>query len=129
MKLKEILPVVAFAVATGVGAQTAGIRMENMDQSYKPGEDFYGFACGGWMKNNPLSAEYARYGSFDALHELNNERVREIIESMAAQKNEKGSIAQKVGDLYTMYMDSVRQNAEGVKPVMKDLERVAKVKN
>ncbi|MDO5761556.1 MAG: M13 family peptidase, partial [Bacteroidales bacterium] len=71
MKLKEILPVVAFAVATGVGAQTAGIRMENMDQSYKPGEDFYGFACGGWMKNNPLSAEYARYGSFDALHELN----------------------------------------------------------
>ena len=129
MKIKEFLPVVAFALATGAGAQSAGIKLENMNQNVKPGEDFYEFACGGWMKNNPLTPEYARYGSFDALSELNNKRVREIIETMAAQKNEKGTVAQKVGDLYNMYMDSVRQNADGVKPVLKDLERVAKVKN
>ena len=84
MKIKEFLPVVAFALATGAGAQSAGIKLENMNQNVKPGEDFYEFACGGWMKNNPLTPEYARYGSFDALSELNNKRVREIIETMAA---------------------------------------------
>lgn len=78
MKIKDFLPVVAFALATGAGAQSAGIKLENMNQNVKPGEDFYEFACGGWMKNNPLTPEYARYGSFDALSELNNKRVRGI---------------------------------------------------
>lgn len=116
-------------MATGALAQTSGLKLENMDLSVNPGDDFYEYACGGWMKNNPLKPEYARFGSFNTLDELNNERIREIIETMAGQKNVKGSIAQKVGDLYTMYMDSVRQNKEGVKPLLKDLKRVEAVKD
>ncbi len=116
-------------MATGASAQTSGLKLENMDLSVNPGDDFYEYACGGWMKNNPLKPEYARFGSFNTLDELNNERIREIIETMAGQKNAKGSIAQKVGDLYTMYMDSVRQNKEGVKPLLKDLKRVEAVKD
>lgn len=129
MNLRKFIPMVAMMMATGASAQTSGLKLENMDLSVSPGDDFYEYACGGWMKNNPLKPEYARFGSFNTLDELNNERIREIIEGMAAKKNEKGTIAQKVGDLYTMYMDSVRQNKEGVAPVMKDLKRVEAVKN
>ena len=120
---------VAMAISGTVGAQTIGIKLENMDQTAKPGTDFYRYACGGWMDNNPLPAEYARFGSFNTVDEENRKRIREIIEGLAAQPQEKGSLGQKIGDLYAMRMDSVRQNKEGVKPVMSDLKRVAKVKN
>lgn len=120
---------VAMMMATGAVAQTSGLKLENMNLSVNPGDDFYEYACGGWMKNNPLKPEYARFGSFNTLDELNNERIREIIEGMAGKQNEKGSVAQKVGDLYTMYMDSARQNTDGVAPVMKDIKRVEAVKN
>ena len=90
---------VALTIATGALAQTSGLKLENLNRDVNPGDDFYEFACGGWMKNNPLKPEYASFGSFNTLEELNNERIRDIIETMAGQKNEKGSVAQKVGDL------------------------------
>ena len=129
MKTKEILTMVAMAISGTVGAQTIGIKLENMNTEVKPGIDFYRYACGGWMENNPLPAEYARFGSFNTVDEENRKRIREIIEGLAAQPQEKGSLGQKIGDLYAMRMDSVRQNKDGVKPVLNDLNRVAKVKN
>ena len=107
--------------------QTMGIKLENMDLTVKPGTDFYRYACGGWMDANPLPAEYARFGSFNVISEENNRRIREIIEELAAQPQEVGSLGQKIGDLYALRMDSVRQNKEGVQPVMDDLNRVAAV--
>ena len=115
------------ASMTACNPQTAGIKLENMDMTAKPGTDFYQYACGGWMKNNPLKPEYSSYGSFDVVAEENQKRIRELIEGLASQPQEKGSLGQKIGDLYALRMDSVRQNKEGVKPVMADLERVAKV--
>ena len=116
-------------VASGMAnAQTMGIKLENMDKSAKPGTDFYQYACGGWMEKNPLRPEFSRYGSFDVVSEENQKRIREIIEGLAAKPQEKGSLGQKIGDLYALRMDSVRQNKDGVKPVMADLKRVADVK-
>ena len=106
----------------------AGIKAENMDLSVKPGDDFYQYACGGWIKNNPLKPEYSSYGSFDVVVEENQKRIRELIEDLASKPQEQGSLGQKIGDLYALRMDSVRQNKEGVKPVLADMERVAKVK-
>ena len=128
MKTKKILTMVAMAISGTVAAQTMGIKLENMNKEVKPGTDFYRYACGGWMENNPLPAEYARFGSFNTVDEENRKRIREIIEGLAAQPQVKGSLGQKIGDLYAMRMDSVRQNKDGVKPVMGDLKRVAKVK-
>lgn len=102
-----------------------GIKMENMNDSVAPGTDFYQYACGGWIKNNPLKPEYARFGSFDAVAENNREQIRTLIEELAANKNEKGSLAQKIGDLYAMMMDSTRQNKDGVAPILPDLQAIA----
>ncbi|MBR6202328.1 MAG: M13 family metallopeptidase [Bacteroidaceae bacterium] len=129
MKKRNFLMMMTMAASMTVNAQTMGIRLENMDKTAKPGTDFYQYACGGWMVNNPLRPEFASYGSFDVVVEENQKRVRSLVEEMAAQPQQKGSLAQKIGDLYALRMDSVRQNREGVKPVMGDLERVAKVKD
>ena len=59
---------------------SAGIRMENMDTTAIPGNDFYQYACGGWMKLNPIPAEYSRYGSFDKLAEDNQMLIKRALE-------------------------------------------------
>ena len=116
--------------ASGVmgNAQTMGIKLENMDRTVQPGTDFYQYACGEWMRKNPLRPEFASYGSFDVIVEENQKRIREIVEELSSQPQEKGSLGQKIGDIYAMRMDSVRQNKDGVTPVMVDLKRVAAVK-
>lgn len=119
----------AISAASCVSSQGIGIKLENMDTSAAPGTDFYQYACGGWIKANPLKPEYARFGSFNIVDEENNRRIREIIEGMSEKKNPEGSIEQKIGDLYALRMDSVRMNNDGVKPVLKDLQRVAAVEN
>ena len=109
--------------------QTSGLHLENLDTTAKPGTDFYQFATGGWQKSNPLPAEYSRYGSFDQLRETNQKRINELVEALASQENPAGSVAQKVGDLYNMAMDSVKRNADGYEPVKADLAEVAAIKN
>ena len=109
--------ITAFALAamttacTQNGKQLAsGINLANLDSTYLPGTDFYMYATGGWQKAHPLTAEYSRFGSFDQLQEDNNKRLRSLIDSVAAQQNEPGSIEQKIADLYNSAMDSVNLN-------------------
>lgn len=89
---------------------SSGINPANMDTTYLPGTDFYEYATHGWQVSHPLTAEYSRFGSFDVLQENNNKQLRDLIDSVAAQKNEPGSVAQKIADLYNSAMDSVKLN-------------------
>ena len=130
MKQLLILPLVAGALATGCapkpGAEkNLAIDPSNMDTTVACGEDFYEYACGGWIKKNPLKPEYARYGSFDVLAENNQKQMRELIDELEKAENEPGSVAQKVGDLYKMGLDSVRLNKEGVSPISEALKNIA----
>ena len=109
--------------------QISGLHLENMDTTAQPGTDFYQFATGGWQKLNPLPAEYSRFGSFDQLAETNQKRINELVEALASQENPAGSVAQKVGDLYKMAMDSAKRNADGYEPVKADLAEVAAIQN
>ena len=120
MKIKIMLHAMTFAAVlascqtNGESSQKSGIDLANLDSTYLPGTDFYMFATGGWQKAHPLTDEYSRYGSFDVLQENNNKQLRELIEGVAAQQNEKGSVAQKIADLYKSAMDSVALNEHGL---------------
>lgn len=108
------------------GAESQNFDMSNLDNSIVPGNDFYQYATGGWQKANPLKNEYARFGSFDQLAENNREQIKGLIESLGATEHEKGSIAQKIGDLYKIAMDSTKLNTEGALPIQPQLEAVKK---
>ncbi len=127
------MTIMAMASATlGATAQdnlTSGIATANLDQSVRPADDFYQFACGGWMKNNPLPAAYSRYGSFDKLGENNNKRINAILDELKNANYEAGSVERKLSDLYKLAIDSVRRNKEGVSPIMPIIERMEKAKN
>ena len=106
----------------------SGLDLSNFDKTVKAGDDFYQYACGGWMKNNPLPPAYPRYGSFDVLAEENNKRVNGILDELLKGSYEKGSVEQKLSDLYKLAMDSVKREQDGVKPLMPIIERMENAK-
>lgn len=108
---------------------TSGIDLANLDTTALPGASFYHFANGGWIKNHPLTDEYSRFGSFDVLAENNRKQLRELIEGLAKQKHDVGTVAQKIGDLYNMALDSARLNKDGVLPIKAELEKIASLKS
>ena len=107
--------------------QTTGIHLENLDTTHVAQNDFYQYACGGWMKNNPLPNEYSRFGSFDKLGLSNLEQVNGLIADIAAKQHKMGSIPQKIGDVYNLSMDTARRNAEGIAPVLPVLQEIENV--
>ncbi len=106
----------------------SGLDQTDFDMSVRPADDFYGYACGGWMKKNPLPAAYSRYGSFDQLQENNDKRINGILAELQANTYEVGTIEQKLSDLYKLAMDSVRRNQEGVSPVMPLIKKLEAAK-
>ncbi|WP_298639802.1 M13 family metallopeptidase [uncultured Prevotella sp.] len=137
MKIKKIIPMVAFAsISLSAMAQgqtlSSGIDLKNMDNSVRPQDDFFQYACGGWMKNNPLPAAYSRYGSFDVLGEDNNKRINGILTELLEKTYPAGTVERKLSDLYKLAMDEKRRDAEGVtplKPILNKLEKAKSVKD
>ena len=135
MRTKFYLPFIALALmATSCNSkkeaeQKGGIRLANLDQTANPRDDFYQYACGGWMKANPLTDEYSRFGSFDQLAENNRTQIKSLIEELAKQQAQPGSVAQKVGDLYNIAMDSTKLNADGVAPIKGYLDQLAAIED
>lgn len=130
MKRKALLLSLVFA-ATGVMAQTlsSGIDLNNLDRSVRPGDDFYHFAAGGWLKSHPLDAEHSDNGAFTDLYELNQKRIQNIILQYAGSPQKQGSLEQKIGSLYNLMMDSTRLNREGWTPIKPTLKKIADIRN
>ena len=132
MKLKKIFTLMVMTTMTmGATAQEtlrSGIDLGDMNQSVRAGDDFYEYACGGWMKKNPLPAAYSRYGSFDRLAEDNNKRINGILKELLTNTYTKGTTEQKLSDLYKLAMDSTRREKEGIAPVMPIIKKLEAAK-
>ena len=132
MKVKIMFPLVAagFMVLAGCGNKAQetdtqstckSVNLANLDTTVTAGEDFYQYACGGWMKEHPLKPEFSRYGVFEQLMEMNREQLRALVEELKAAPQQEGSVAQKIGMLYELALDSVKTNEEGFEPVKEEL--------
>lgn len=132
MRKRKMFPFLAVGIVALASCNTpqkevvkiAAINPANMDTTVAAGTDFYEYACGGWIKNNPLKPEYARFGTFDQLLENNQEQLRVLIEELSATPHEAGSVAGKIGALYAMGLDSTKLNADGVAPVKEELAAI-----
>ena len=122
MKIKGVFMMMllsSMSVATmAQSTLRSGIDMTDLNLQVQPGEDFYDYACGGWMTKNPLPAAYSRYGSFDRLAEDNNKRINGILKELQEKTYPQGSVEQKLSDLYKLAMDSARREQDGLTPVM-----------
>ncbi len=125
----SLLFALSLTTITAEAQGTAGIDRANMNTAVKPGNDFYEYAIGGWRKAHPLDAEHARNGSFIDLDELNQKRIRGLIEEYSSTPQQQGTLGQKIGSLYNLAMDSVRRNREGVAPVRPVLDEIAAIKD
>ncbi len=125
--MKKLMIVVALALVSMVSA--AQNFRANLDESVKPGDDFWQYAVGSWLKNNPLDKEHSSNGAFLDLEELNKKRINELIMKYANEKNlPQGSDGQKIGALYRLYMDSVGRNKMGYEPILPYLKQVRNIK-
>ena len=138
LKIGLLMLIVCFLFSACQGKQkdedpekelVSGIVMDNLDKTANPADDFYQFACGGWMKNHPLPAEYSRYGSFDQLGENTEKQLNKLITDIAQQSNDAGSVAQKIGDFYNCGMDTQAINEQGDQPIRPILQKIADVKS
>ena len=96
----------------------------NLDLAVAPGDDFYRYATGGWMKAHPLKPEYARYGVMNEISDNNEKRLRELFENLGMSSPVPGSEAQKIDDLYMMGLDSARLAEEGAKSLERQLSEI-----
>ena len=132
MKLIKLSAMIAMTsmsiIAMAQEPLKSGIDLTNLDTSVRAGDDFYGYACGGWMKKNPLPAAYSRFGSFDQLGEDNNKRINNILKELLVNNYQEGTTEQKLSDLYKLGMDSARREKEGIAPVMPLIKKMEAAK-
>jgi putative endopeptidase len=115
-------------VATGTRQSTQPLDPADLDRSISPCDDFFQFAVGGWIKNNPIPADYPSWGIAEAMDRRNREVLRQILEKAAADKSATpGSNWQKIGDYYASCMDETAIQSAGLKPLDAEFHRIAAI--
>ena len=128
--MKNFMKKTGFAIALAFVSLTVMAQTKaNMDLSVRPGDNFWQYAVGGWLKTNPLDKQHPENGAFTDLSELNNERINSLIMEYAGKKLPQGTDGQKIGALYRLYMDSVARNRMGYEPIMPYLTQVRNIKS
>jgi putative endopeptidase len=114
--------------AWGQNPPASGVDLQAIDKSVNPCQNFYMYACGAWMKANPIPAEYSRWGRFDELAERNEKILREILED-SAKHQERSSLDQKIGAFYSSCMNEVAVDKAGDGPLKPGLARIQALKS
>jgi putative endopeptidase len=144
MKQKFLLSLSAFSIiylvscnpkpkvmndSTNNNEEIKAINIADLDTTVNPIDDFYQYATGGWLKNNPLPDEESRYGSFDVLAKETSQKVNDLITKLKEQENEPYSIEWKIEKFYSLGMDSVKLDNDDQKPIISELNRVDAITN
>ncbi len=106
-----------------------GFSVEFMDKTIKPGDDFYKYVNGTWLKNNPVPPAYSRWGAFSEITENNDRIIKAILEDAYKGNSPKGSNTQKIGDLFFTAMDTARIEKEGYSPLVPYFNKIDAVQN
>jgi putative endopeptidase len=108
--------------------ESHGVNLSSLDKTCKPCQDFYHYANGEWLKNNPIPPDHSSWSTFQELRERNRNHLRAILEHAAADHSAApGSNEQKIGDFYASCMNEPQVNADGVKPLQPEFQRIADV--
>jgi putative endopeptidase len=130
MKRFKLLAVVLFIFSSaGIYPQNEDFLTKNIDKSVNPGQDFFKFATGNWMKNNPIPESERAWGIANLVQEETYARLRSILEESANKNNKKGSSEQKVGDFYFSGMDSINIEKQGINPLKNELSKINSIRN
>ena len=133
----SLIPFATFALIIGQSCQNKTDSESNqksyfdvsgMDTSIKPGDNFYDYVNGTWLKKTSIPDDQSAWGSFYTLYEENLIKLKGILEEAAASTPEKGSLAQKVGDYYASGMDTLaleKLGAEPLKPALAEIDAVS----
>ena len=108
---------------------THGINVANMDRSVTPGDNFYLYANGDWIKRTAIPADRAGIGVFSTLDDTANKNTAALIQEAAKANAPAGSEARKIADLYNSYMDESAIEARGLAPLHSQLAAIAAIRN
>lgn len=136
LKLSVVASLITFTSCGGdakkeesSAAKNTGIDIANIDSTAKPTDDFYQFVNGTWIKNNAIPESESRWGSFNELEKLNKAKLLTILQDASADKTAKaGSNTQKIGDFFSVAMDSVKLNKDGITPLNDEFAAIENVK-
>ncbi|MBU3744088.1 MAG: M13 family metallopeptidase, partial [Sediminibacterium sp.] len=129
ISLLLIAGVVLFSCKSTPDANSAAFDKAGMDTTIQPGDNFFRYANGNWLKTTQIPDDQSGWGSFFTLYDNNLKKLRVILDEVAAQSNAKGSAAQKVGDFYASGMDTLAIEKKGFEPLQPVLAKIAAVKN
>lgn len=138
MKIKLTLKIAVIAIMTMILATSCQQEVKRekitfdvslIDSTFDPAQDFYHFANNGWLNENPLPDDESRYGTFDQLAKETSKKVQTLVTDLAKQKFEQGTIEQKISDFYSLGMDTVKINQQGLDPIKSEIDLIGQVQD
>jgi putative endopeptidase len=132
-RLARVVFLLLFGLATGFCQDTQHpapkFDIANIDKSVDPCVDFYQYACGNWIKNNPSPPDHADWVSFEEVYEHNLGVLHQILEKASANDPKRSPVMQKIGDFYASCMDEKMVNDKGYQPLQPELRRISQLKD